>query len=204
MLGTVGCLTAGALAGCSLLGDTVEAEADQAAVGSDALDAAGYEFDSDDTFVVEETVEVQDTSKDVELTNWITTYIRTLQEVEMEGAQFRVITSPTVSIASKDVNPLRRMDEEQLLQEISGRGGVQGLKDIESVGERTVSVLESDVQVTEYKAVTEQNEIEVRVHFGNLTHEGDFLMVMGMHPQLLDETENVDALANGVGHPSEP
>jgi len=204
VLGTIGFAGVGALAGCSLLGDTIEKESGQAAVTGDALETTGYEFDSEDTFVIEETVEVQDESRDVKLTNWLTAYTRSIPEVEIDGAQFSIITSPTVSVAGKDANPLRRMDEKRLLEEVIDRAGMQGLKDIEEVGERTVSVLDTDTTITEYEAVTEEGDIEVRLHFGNLTNDGDFLMLLGMHPELVDETENVDTMAGGIDHPAEP
>lgn len=188
------------LAGCGLLDDTIEAEADPAGVSESALASAGYQHERTTDFVFERTIEVQDTSRDVKLTNWIAAYRKSLAGVESVPGQFSAFASPTISIANQDINPFRRMDEEALLQTLVDRTGA-GIKDIQAVAERGLTVLDDSVTVTKYEGETDAEGLDVFLHFGTLTHEGDFLGVLGIHPTQVDETANVDTLAEGTDHP---
>lgn len=188
------------LSGCGLLNDTIEAEADPAGVGQSALESASYQHEQTTDFPIERTIEVEGTSRDVKLTNWIAAYRKSLTGVESMPGQFSAFSSPTISIANQDVNPLRRMDEEQLLQMLVEQSGT-GIEDIQAVGERGLTILDDSVTITKYEGTTKQEGFDVFLHFGTLTHDGDFLAVLGVHPTQVDETANVDALAEGTEHP---
>lgn len=194
------------LSGCPLLSDTTEASSSPARVSEQALDGTGYEQQRMEDFSREDTIEVAGESQEVKLTNWVTEYRRAMPEFDgdIDAASWTLVTSPTVSIAGRDVNPFERMDEERLLRRVLDRIDKVGVENIQQVGERTVSVLGEDVEITQFQARTEEEGIDVFIHMGHLTHDGDFVVLHGIHPTLLDESATMDQLAEGTEHPVDP
>jgi hypothetical protein len=199
-----GLATAGvaALAGCSLFDDALEQEADPAAVAEGAADSAGFEHEALTDQVAEQTVEVGDQSRDLRLTNWTNEYRRAAPGIDFDAARFLLLTTPTVTVAGQSANPLRGLDREQLLQELVDRLDITPVRNVEQVGERSVPVLEGSVTVGAFAAETEQG-IQLRLHLADRTHEDDLLVLFGLHPDLLDLTEEIDTLVEGVLHPAE-
>ena len=208
LLGTLAGATLVSLAGCTLFEDEIEKAARQAVVREEALDETGYSHERTDEFVFEETIEVADESRDVRLTNYSTTYRKTpadsgdeLDDVEKSFSSFVLFSTPTVSIAGRDVNPFDRLDEKELLNRLLDEADVEGVQDIEVVGEQTVEVLDRTVMVTEYEGRTEQEGVDVVLHLGTLTNDGDFIAFVGTYPDVLDETDAILTLAEGIDHP---
>jgi len=201
-LAALGGLGGAALAGCLFVDDPLEAAAEPAAVGEEALDETDFEHDKLTEGVREETVEVGDESQDLRLTNWTNRYTAPVEEVDIDAAWLSLFTTPTVSVAGRSVNPFDRLDRELLVEEMVERIDTGPVEDIGRVGEREVTVLEETVTVDEFEAQTETG-IELRLHVGDRTHEGDLLVLFGLHPELLDRTDDLDTLFEGVVHPSE-
>lgn len=210
VLATIAGAGAVSLAGCALLGGETEAEAAPALVSDEALAEAGYQHDETSERKFEETIEVADESHDISLTNWLAEYSRdpgaALDELagdDLEFARFVVFSTPTVSLAGRDVNPFDRLDEEVLLERLLDKADVAAIEDIQRVGEQDVTVLDEDVEVGEFHGETQQDGIDVTFHLGDLTNEGDFIVFLGAYPALLPESENVFTLAEGIEHPAE-
>jgi hypothetical protein len=208
VLGTVGAAGLAGLAGCSLLGGGgVEESADQAAVSDDALTSTGFEHNGTEEKVLEQTVDVGDESRDITLTNYLAKYGKQLEGVGQDAATFRIFTTPGVTVAGQKVNPLRALDDEKLLKAIIDRAGASGIENLEQVGTQPVSVLGSSVTFKQYEGTTtiEDQEIEILLHFGRTTNEGQMVSMLGVHPKAepLNESENIYALAEGVVHPAE-
>jgi hypothetical protein len=201
-LGTLAATGVAALAGCSLLNDPLERAADPAAVEESVADSAGFEQNELIKQANETSVEVKNESRDVSLTNWLNRYTRATPEIDLDAALFGLLTTPTVTLAGQSANPLRQLDRERLLQEMLDRLGVVPVENIQQVGERQVTVLGDAVPVEEFLAETDQR-VELRLHLGDLTNESDLLVLFALHPELLDLTEDVDTLAEGVVHPAE-
>lgn len=200
VLTTIGSAGFVSLSGCPFIGGPVEATAGEPRVGQSALDQTDYTHERSDQFKLEETVEVADESQEVSLTNWIVAYRKELDALETLPAQFSIVSSPTVSVAGRSVNPFRRIDEKRLLEKLASRLGHDGLENLEEVDDRNITVLDESVEFTEYKGETEEG-VDVTVHLGNLTHDGDFLMLLGVHPEEVDESDTVATLAGGTEHP---
>jgi len=188
-----------ALAGCSLLNDPLEREAEPAAVEESAAGSAGFEQDELIQQGTETSVDVNDESRDLSLTSWFNRYTRAVPEIELDAAVFGLFTTPTVTLAGQSANPLRGLDRERLLQEMLDRLDVVPVENIQRVGERQVTVLGETVPVDEFLAETE--EVPLRLHLGDRTHESDLLVFFALHPELLDLTGDVDTLAEAVVHP---
>lgn len=190
------------LPGCPLLEDTIEATAEPAIVGEAALAETGYEHDHSREFDVEESVEVGNERRDVNLGNHLAAYSHIPGGTDAQTAQFSVVSSPTVSVAGRDVNPLDQLDDKQLLLMVFEQSDFEGIEDITILDDRTVTVLDDSVEVTRYEATTEVEGIDVHLHLGSTTHEGDFITFVGMHPHLIDHADTVDTLAEGIEHPA--
>lgn len=207
VLGAIAGAGAASLAGCSLLGDSVEESADPAAVSDDALSATGFDHNGTEEKVLEETVEAGDESRDIKLTNYLAKYGKALEGMGQDAATFRIFTTPGVTVAGQQVNPLRALDDEQLLQTVIDRAGASGVDNLEQVGTRSVTVLGNDEQFQQYEGTTEieGEEIEVLLHFGRTSNEGQMVSMLGGHPKAepLNESENIYTLAEDVVHPAD-
>ncbi|ERH08620.1 MAG: hypothetical protein J07HX64_00366 [halophilic archaeon J07HX64] len=201
-LGALATTGVAALAGCSLLNDPLQREAEPAAVAESAANSTGFTQDELVEQVAETSVEINNESRDLSLTNWLNRYTRAAPDIELDAALFGLLTTPTVTVAGRSANPLRRLDRERLLQEMLDRLGVVPIENIQQVGERQVTVLGEAAPVEEFLAETEQ-EVSLRLHLGDRTHESDLLVLFALHPELLDLTGDVDTLAEGVVHPTE-
>lgn len=202
---TLGALAAAgvtALAGCSQFDDVTNQEADPAAVEESAAGSAGFEQDRLRDQSYEQTVEVADESQEFQLTNWTNRYTRTAAGVDFDAASFLLFTTPTVSVAGQSANPFGRFDTEQLLQRMVDRLDITPVESVQRVGERTVTVLDGQVTVEEFDAESESG-VQLRLHLGDRTHDGDLLVLLGLHPELLEMTGDIDTLAEGTVHPAE-
>jgi len=191
-----------ALAGCSRFEDVLEQEADPAAVEESAAGSAGFEQDGLSEQTYEQRVEVADESQELRLTNWTNQYTRVAAGVEFDAATFLLFTTPTVTVADQSANPFGQLDTERLLQEMVDRTDTGPIQDIQRVGERTVRVLGESVTVEEFAAESEGG-VRLRLHLGDRTHDGDLLVFLGIHPELLDMSADIDTLAEGTVHPAE-
>lgn len=203
-LGTVGVCVA-ALAGCSRLDDALDEaldqEAEPAAVEASAAAATGLQQTALTAQVYEQTVDIADESRELRLQNWLTQY--TTGATETSAAGFSLLTTPTVSVAGQAVNPFRQFDRERLLQAMVERADAVPVESIETVGERTVTVLDESVPVEVFRAEGEQDPVQLRLHLGDRTHNGDILVFLGVHPAVVETTEAIDTLAEGITHPVE-
>jgi hypothetical protein len=202
---TLGALAAAgvtALAGCSLFEEVTDQEADPAAVEESAAESAGFEQDRLRDQSYEQSVEVADESQELQLTNWTNQYTRTAASVDFDAATFLLFTTPTVSVAGQSANPFGQLDTEQLLQGMVDRLDVAPVESVQRVGERTVTVLDDQVTVEEFDAESESG-VQLRLHLGDRTHDGDLLVLLGLHPELLEMTGDIDTLAEGTVHPAE-
>lgn len=203
-LGTVGACVVG-LAGCSRLDETLDEaldrEAEPAAVEASVAAATGLKQTVLTDQVYEQTVDIGDESWELRLQNWLTQY--TTGATETSAAGFSLLTTPAVSVAGQAVNPFRQFDRERLLQAMVERADAVPVESIETVGRRTVTVLDESVPVEAFRADGEQESVQFRLHLGDRTHDGDILVFLGVHPAVVEMTETIDTLTEGIAHPVE-
>jgi len=202
-LATVSIGAVGALAGCALLSDTIEAEAGRGIVTEERHTAAGFADEERSETTFDDTREVAGEERDLRLTNKITEYRKQPSQDTPKAAGFLVFSSPTVSIADRSFNPFDEFDEKRLIRRVLSGSRQAEPDDLEEAGSETVSVLEESVELTEYVSTqtVEGQEIDVRIHIGNLTHDGDVIVLVGSYPQIAAELENIQSMAEGVDHP---
>ncbi|MXR51210.1 hypothetical protein GRX03_06280 [Halovenus sp. WSH3] len=210
LLATTGGAVTAALAGCSLFGGPIEGEAEPARVLEPAQSQTGYTHQRTAEQVIEQTVNLGDQERDISLTNWLSEYSKTPGTAPDGAAGFLLFTTPTVSVAGQSANPFDQFGEKQLIREVvkrSARGDPQG--GLVEVGTETVQMLDQSVDLTEYETTQtiSGQSVDVRIHVGTLTNEGDLIAVLGSYPDpsqfsLSGEAENIYTLARGTTHPA--
>jgi|GEM_PF-1454809 len=210
-LTTVGVVGTVSLAGCSLLEDTFEKSASPAGVGNDALDRTGFAHQETEEISFSETVSALGQSRELRLTNWRVTYAKAVPEVGEDAARFRLFSTPSVTVAGTELNPFDALGNVALFDEVDEEEPEEmdadgdDDEDAEETETRTIETLGEDVTYTRYEMTREiggQN-LSVFVDVGRFSNDGDLLTAIAIHPEILDETENVDDLAASVEHPFE-
>ncbi|MFC7072571.1 DUF6517 family protein [Halovenus rubra] len=198
VLGVLGVAGVASLAGCGVLQDTFEQNASPAGVEQPALDQTGFEHRQDEEIQFTRTVDALGQSRDLRLTNWLVTHGKGAGDVGADAATFRIFSTPSVTVAGNEINPIDNFDDEQLLAQVSGQQG-----SLEAESTQVVSILGTDVELTRYKTQREVAgaAVTVFVHVGRLSNNGDLLTVVGAYPELLDESEKIYSLARAVEHP---
>lgn len=188
--------------------------ASPATVPADDLAAAGYVGDDPSEFTVERRV----TLFDVSVTNWIATYRKGGPDGggetpstddfestadEIETATLVVLSTPDASVAGRSLNPLVRLSDGQLVATILER--LDGFDDVEVENVREVDaeqrrILDDEVTVRTYAA--EGGDASLRVHLAIVEHEDDVVVLVGTHPEGMDERTTLLSLMETVDHSS--
>ena len=197
-------------AGCldEFLEDATTFSAAPAVVAESATDDAGYEYQGTEEIVSTESVAGQE----LEVTSYGSEYTRTIDLPldifggEVEAGVFAVISTPQVSVAGEEFNPVGEMDNEEIVQEIQNQ--YEELTVEESVGERSVSALEETILLETYEGeavLHGEHGIDVLLDIAQLEHEDDHLVIVGVYPDLEDlpidsERDRIDAMVQGLEH----
>lgn len=195
------------VAGCSaLLGDEIEQSASPARVREQTRQETGYKEQKmmDQTF--EQTVEIGGEQRDLKLTNWITEYRKLPGAEEQSAASFLIFTTPTVTIAGQSANPFDRLDEETLIRRLVSRSERDSAGSLNEKQRRETEILGETVSLSVYESTQSVagQDVVINMYSGDLTHDSDIIYMLGTHPQLVDEAENIYQLAAGIEHPVEP
>ncbi|WP_255170761.1 DUF6517 family protein [Natrononativus amylolyticus] len=195
---TAGCVTA-ALE--DYLEEATTFSASPATVDDEVASDAGYTHQ--ETTSIEESEEFA--GETVEVTNYLTEYTRSVDVPglgELEAGVFSVITSPRVSVADQQFNPLAEMDSEQIVELVQDQ--YDGLSIDRLLGKRAVSGLGQSVSVETHEGsatLLSDAELDILLDIAQPDHGGDHFVIVGVYPaDLPDEDERVDAMIGGLEH----
>ena len=197
-------IAASTAAGCLGTVGMDEYEATPASVAPAVREETGYEQTAVEEQVVERTVDVG-VSEEITVRNY-----RTEHEKEVDlgpvgaapAATFTVLTSPQISIAGRELNPIAGMSATELVELIEADADRIGNVDHVEDGEATVlgrttpeSLFEADAEVGAGVSV----DVNVNVT-ESVETTADHLVTIGVYPRTVAEAEadNVDALIDGV------
>ncbi|WP_132059854.1 DUF6517 family protein [Halorussus amylolyticus] len=194
------------VSGCTgILSGSVTFSASEATVSDDALESTGYEHNRTDEMTVNETFSVAGQSRDVEVTNWISEYHRSVGIdglAEQRVAVFTTFSSPKVSVLGQSFNPLAEYDNRELAEQFTTQ--LNAVNDLQEVGSRNVTMLGSSTEVTKFEATVTTAaglQFDAYVHVTKVEHGDDHVAAIGVYPQQLpDEQETVNELIRGVEH----
>jgi hypothetical protein len=195
-----------ATSGCLgiLGGDDLSFSASQATVSEDALEQTGYQESSVESSEVTREFSVAGQSRNVTVTNWVAMYERTVSVPvvgEQRAAVFGAFASPQVSVLGESFNPIEDYSNRRLAE--LAQQQYEGLSVGDSVGNRTVTVLEESTTVEEFEGTArlQGQSVDVYIHVTRVKHDGDFVVALAIHPQQLDgERERIDELLRGLEH----
>lgn len=184
--------------------ESLSFEATRATVSQPSLDETEYEEDTVRDDSITRTVSAAGQEREVEVTNWIATFERTLDLGplgERDLAVFAVLSTPQVEVLDRTFNPVGEMSNRELLQELQGR--YENFTIGSRMDAHTVAVLgeEATVEKFEGSASFSGQEIDLFVHITNVAHETDFVIPIGIYPRRLPgEQDRVFRLYRGVQH----
>lgn len=196
--------TALLLGGCTSLVTEGEARyAARAAVVSDAaLDDTGY---SQERHQEQEVVRDLPAGRRIVVVNVLSEYKRRVEVGPVatgELARFTVLSTPQVKIAGRRMNPVADMDDRELAEMLQQE--YEDVDNVEFVDERSVDLLEADHTMSRFEAdakLANGTWMEVYVHIAQSESQDDLLVALAVHPQEIDEADDVDRLTRGIEHP---
>jgi hypothetical protein len=181
-------------------------EAQPAAVADAAAESAGYASNGTRTMTVNRTFQVAGQERRVVATNQITTYEKSLDLGFLGEAKlgvFTVISTPAVEVAGQTLNPIGDYGNARLVELIQSR--YAGLRDVEQVSSQNITVQGTETTVTKYAATArvQGQDVDVFVHVTKYRDGEDFVIALGVYPQLLDgEESNVLSMMRAIQHPA--
>ncbi|RKD97067.1 DUF6517 family protein [Halopiger aswanensis] len=209
----VGATGLGATAGCldRFLASATTFAASPAVVADAAADEVGYEYRGTAETVETETV----AGETVEATNYGSEYTRTIDasladlegETETETGVFGVVTTPKVSVAGEDFNPVGHMSRAEIALEVQHRYDDLAVDDA-PIGRRTVETLGTAITVDTFEGTAtfgEYDDVDVYLDVSQPDHGDDHLVVVAIYPDArgfdrASEVERIDTLIRGLEH----
>ncbi len=201
LLAGTGGLVAVGVAGCLSAVGMDEHEASPAGVAPDVREETGYEQVNVDELVVDRTVAG---SEEVTVTNYLTEHEKGIELGPIgtvQAAAFVVLTSPQVSIAGQELNPIAEMPSEELIELIEA--DFDGIDDVEHVSDGETDVLEQETTESIYGADAAFNgvTVDVNVHITESVETAeDHLVTIGVYPEQVEsvESENIRSLQGSI------
>ena len=204
LLSAVGGLSVASLAGCALLEDEIQRSASPAELGTETRQQTGFEHQGTEELTLTETVEVAGESRDLSLTNYLATYRRTVPAAEAAVASFQAFTTPSVTVANREANPIWDIEPKRLIQRVATGPQLGGVQDIREVGTREIRSLGATrtISILEGTAERQGQEFDVRLPTGKFKHDGDILVLVGGYPPALGGQEQVQRAIEELVHPA--
>ncbi|MFC4249046.1 DUF6517 family protein [Natribaculum luteum] len=201
-------LSAGCL-GVVLGNEPLEFHASRVAPTEEVLSETGYEEHESTNETYREEVDVGVT-REISASYWRSIYTKAveIQGTAQEAATFAAVSVPGMDVLGTDYNPLSELDNEELLDQLREQidGTYDGLRDVRHDETIELEILGETRDVDRFLATTdlEGQEIEVAVLLAAFDHDGDLLVLLGGHPEMLpDEGVDLEVLMESIEHPLE-
>lgn len=210
LLGTTGIALTASTAGCLgfLTGQQpLSFAADPAVAADSTASEAGYETEGPKEKVITREYTAAGQTREVEVTNQITTYEKTIEMPLFGEARlgvFAAVSSPKVKIAGQTLNPLKDYTNRQLVGLLASE--YESIENPTEVGERTVETLGSELTFTKYEATAtvQGQDVDVFIHVGRIESGEDFVVPLGVYPKEKESQEqpNIISLTESLEHPA--
>jgi hypothetical protein len=184
---TAGCL------GVLLGNEPVSKEADQATVGSSALEDSGYEKAAEREETITREFDVPGGTREAEATNKIVEYDRAIEvgTERLRAAVFATLSTPAFEFGGETFNPIDDMRNREIAK--MAQGQYSGLSVGDEVDERTVETLEDEVDLSKFEAsgTVGGEQVPAFLHVGKVRHGDDFVVPLAIYPRRLSDEESV-------------
>jgi len=203
VVGTAG-VAVSALAGCLGAVGLDEHEATPAGVERSAREETGYERTNVEEMVVRESVDAG-VSEEITVRNYLTEHEKGVDlgpVGNVQAAAFNLLTSPQISIAGREFNPIEAMSAEELIELVEA--DFDGIDDVEHVADGEVSILGQETAESVFEAeaaVGAGISVDVNVHVTeSVRTDEDHLVAIAVYPQQVrsQEEANVATMTDGV------
>ncbi|APW98996.1 hypothetical protein CHINAEXTREME_14970 [Halobiforma lacisalsi AJ5] len=223
----VAALTSGgvvASTGClgDLLEDVTTVSASPAIVPESVATEVGYDYRGTEESVRTESV----AGETVEVTNYASEYVRTIdlpldpfggdgdesdgdEDENTDGVEagvFGLLTTPEVSVAGENFNPVGDMSRAEIAERVQDRYGELEVGD-DPVDRRSVTVLDdtTTVETFEGEATLREISVDAVVEVARPDRGGDHLVIVGVYPDETGfdrgaEAERIDTLIEAIEH----
>lgn len=199
-----GAVTLSSVAGCLGYAGLDEHEASPAGVDPEVSDETGYEQTNIEEIVIEETFEVAGTSEKITVRNYRTDYEKTINLGPLGSARaaaFVLLTSPQISIAGQEMNPVDEMSAEELVDMLEA--DFDTIENVEPVTNNDVTVLDQETteSIFEAEAKVKGTTVDVHIHVTeSVQTDEDHLVTIGVYPKKLQATEadNIATLRGAI------
>lgn len=202
LLAGAGRVVAFSAAGCLGAVGMDEHEASPAGVEPSVREATGYEQTNVEELVVREPVDAL--SEEITVRNYRTEHEKSVDlgpVGTVEAAAFVVLTSPQISLAGRDFNPIAEMSSEELIGLLEA--DFDGIDDAEHVSDGEATVLDQATTDSSFEAEAQFSgvPIDVNIHITeSVRTTNDHLVTIGVYPEQLEseEADNVASLVGGL------
>ncbi|MEF8900078.1 MAG: DUF6517 family protein [Halovenus sp.] len=194
--GTAGCLD-------FVFGDELAFAASPVRVQPATADAAGYRRVRTTENTVEQTVEAGGESRDIVATNVHVEYGKAVSTGSLDpgehAALFVAVTTPQVRVLDRSFNPLQHLSARQVAGIVQGQyDAFQSLSHREDANIRVGNRETTRSEFLTTARLADQR-VDVRLHVTEFVELGDdFLLTLGLYPDLVDEKANVISLMEAV------
>lgn len=174
-------------------------------VSNDALSSTGYELTRNESPTFNTSVSVADQKRSVKATSHMREYERNTDLVSADVAvtRFVVLSTPKAEVAGQSMNPIGDRSNSQLIEELLK--SYDGVDSPEFENNRTASALGEERTVSTYTAtaqIVEGISVPVTINVASFAHEDDYITVIAVYPDDLEEQQRVDQLLSGLEHPA--
>lgn len=212
LLTAAGATAAAGMAGCTdLFGDgPITFAAERATVPAVVRNETGHDEAGIEELVIEETVEVGDRSRDVQVTNWQAEYDKAIDLPvgdSVRAAVCTVLSTPRAEVLGRTFNPIAEMEPRELIRQFQDR--IEGIENVRHVGEESAATLDTAAEVGRFEAEGtvadggQQVDLELLVT-ESVASGDDLVLAVAAYPEVLADAERPDALAmiEGIDHPT--
>lgn len=205
LLLTAGCLSF--ITGSSPL----EVAAEDVRVSDSALTESQYELLRDENIGFNSTVSVADQERTVRASNHLKVYQRETGgefvpiEVDVPLTRLMVLSTPKAEVAGETMNPLGQKSTSEILEWLAQNSESKGtLSDLQMESNRSVQSLGEKRTISTFSAIMDVQgaDVPVTVHTATFAHEDDFITVLSVHPEQLDEQQRIDRIIENLEHPA--
>ncbi|MFC6785134.1 DUF6517 family protein [Halobaculum halobium] len=185
--------------------EPAEFSASVASVPDSTLESTGFEEYRVEPMEITREFTVADQTREVVVTNQVAEYDKAAEILgeRIQASLFVALSTPAVEIAEQTFNPVGELSTRELARRMLSQ--YDGISNLQSDGEETVTVLGTDTTVGLFTAdatVTEGVTVEIRLHVSEAVRAGgDFVVTVGAYPtRLSGQADDVRTMMRSVTH----
>ncbi|WP_247730245.1 DUF6517 family protein [Halovivax limisalsi] len=193
------------LAGCTGLLGLDKHESNPVGVAAETRNETGYQQSRIDDIVIDKSVDLGLWSESITVTNYVVEHEKAITVgplIDQRAAVFAVLSTPQISIAGQEVNPIKDMETGELVQRLAAN--YEGVSGVQHVEDATVSILGESVTTSTFQAQATfggNQDIDVNLHVTEAAATDEDLVVgVGVYPTALasQERTNVETLLSSI------